>query len=347
MRYVSLLLGIVVMLAFIGCGDDPVSSGKDEAIGTPSAKLTMSSTKAGGYVGKMALQRLNQIGLKAFNDHDMAQTLALRTDDVITDYVPLAAPLEGKAGAEGFYGTLFTPPSPGVEPAIYNDLERQLIAGNIVVNETLITGTHFVEWAGIPPTGNPFSLPHLTISEYEGDKVKKETIFMDNVTLYTQFGVMEAAELPPLVPSITLPDPESTDLSPVQANDALITGFNKAGLDEWSKVLHEDAVIRYCALQMIPMTREEYIALMEINLLGFPDVALEVVWAMDMGDGWVLSEFRSTGTQTGPYFGVPASEEFVVVRWGMLARFGEDGLVREMDVYFDNMSIMVQIGAVQ
>jgi predicted ester cyclase len=202
-------------------------------------------------------------------------------------------------------------------------------------------------WAGIPPTGNPFSLPHLTIYEYEGKKIKKETIFMDNVTLFTQLGVMPAGELPPLVPSITLPDPEPIDLSPLQANAALVNGFNKGELAEWSKVFHKDAVIKYCSLQMIPMTREEYIALMELNLLGFPDVALEVTRAIDMGDGWVVSEFQSTGTQTGPYFGVPASDKFVVVRWGMVAQYGADGLVRDMGVYFDNMSIMVQIGAVQ
>ena len=40
-------------------------------------------------------------------------------------------------------------------------------------------------------------------------------------------------------------------------------------------------------------------ALTELNLLGFPDVQLEVSREVDLGEGWVLSEFVSFGTNTG------------------------------------------------
>lgn len=49
MRYIGLLLGIIAMLAFVGCGDEaPVSATSDEA---PATKLTVSAIKAGGYKG--------------------------------------------------------------------------------------------------------------------------------------------------------------------------------------------------------------------------------------------------------------------------------------------------------
>ena len=347
MRYVSLLLGIVAMLAFIGCGDDPVSSAPEEGIASPSAKLTISSNKAGGYPGEMALRRLNQLGTDAFNNHDLAQTVALRTDDVITDYAPLAAPLEGKAGAEGFYGTLFTPASPDVEPDIHIDMERQFISGNMVVNETLIWGTHTVEWAGIPPTGNPYSLPHLSIYEYEGKKVKKETIFMDNVTLFTQFGVMPAGELPPLVPSIALPDPEPLGLSPVEAEIESIARFNSHDLGNWIKTYHTDAVVKYNTIGMVPLDRSAMVALNELFILGFSDLKLEVVRVVDLGEGWVLTETTVGGTHDGPYFGIPASGNFSGNRLGWVAHHDADGLVTEINFYYDEMITLVNIGAVQ
>ena len=43
MRYVGLLLGIIAILAFIGCGDNvPVSSVPEEGIAAPAGKITMS-----------------------------------------------------------------------------------------------------------------------------------------------------------------------------------------------------------------------------------------------------------------------------------------------------------------
>jgi hypothetical protein len=53
MRYPGFLLGVLAVLVIIGCDDpDPVSSVSD-----PTGKLTVSGTKAGGYIGKAELER--------------------------------------------------------------------------------------------------------------------------------------------------------------------------------------------------------------------------------------------------------------------------------------------------
>jgi len=55
MRYLSSSFCLMAVLAFIGCSDeDPVSSGSNEGIRAPAGKLTVSRTKAGGYLGRYA-----------------------------------------------------------------------------------------------------------------------------------------------------------------------------------------------------------------------------------------------------------------------------------------------------
>lgn len=346
MRYVAVLFGLIAMLAFVGCGDDdPVSSVSQEGINAPAGKLTISGAKAGGYPGERALLRMNQAGTAAFNTHDIDRTVALRTDDVITDYVPQPPPMEGKESAAAFYSTLFTSPDPDTPPAIHIDVLRRLSAGKIIVGETLITGIHKVEWAGVPPTGNPFSLPHLTIYEYEGDKIKRENIYMDNVTLFTQMGVMEAGELPPLVPSFELLDPVPTGLSPIEAARELIPTFNTHDLPLYMQRVHRDAEIFFGPIG-VPMDRNAYAALNELYLLGFPDLTGEDTRILDLGDGWVLTETFWSGNHDGPYFGIPATGLPSTVRTASLARYDADGLLTDFRFYYDGLTILMNIGAV-
>ena len=67
MRYTGLLFGIVAMLAFIGCSDDPVSSTPEEAISSPSSKLTISAGMAGGSRGQMPPARMFPQGVLTYD----------------------------------------------------------------------------------------------------------------------------------------------------------------------------------------------------------------------------------------------------------------------------------------
>ena len=49
MRALVLLLSLVALVAFIGCGDtDPISSTGDQTFAAPAAKLTVSQNIVGG-----------------------------------------------------------------------------------------------------------------------------------------------------------------------------------------------------------------------------------------------------------------------------------------------------------
>jgi len=301
---------------------------------------------AGVCVGALAqtgdeLIPIYEAGVEAFNALDLEGFLTFWADGGVLDYVPVPPPMTSEEEIRGFYTTLLV--GPGEPGDILIDDQRILTSGNILVTENLVTGTHLVEWAGIPPTGNSFMLPHLSILEYEGDKIKKETIYMDNVTLFMQLGVMPASELPPLVPSFTLPAPESTGLSPVEGAREIIEIWNTHDLTPWAKMFHPDGDFFYNVLG-IPLNRDQLVALQELFFLAFSDVEGEFVRIVDLGDGWVVAEMVFQGTHDGPYLGIPATGRFFPVRIAILQRIDEEGLATHFHVYFDNLTMLTQMG---
>jgi hypothetical protein len=340
MRYVGLLHGIIAMLALGGCGDDdPVSSVSEEGMAAPAGKLTVSATKAGGYAGRNALMLLHAAERRAMHARDAAAWAALFTPDALVDYVPANAPIQGQVAVQEFVQGL-------LDGDYECTSERMFLAGEIMVTEHMSNSVD-TPWMGMPGTGNPIlDHPHIDIWEFEGNRVNRLTTYVDVASMLMKVGALPASELPPLEPSFELPDPEPTGMTPLQANAETFVRFNTHDLAEYVKLFREDAVARYSSLNMMPLSRAQFVALQELNLLGFPDVIIETTRAVDLGDGWVLTEFVSTGTQTGSYFGVPASGNVVPNRWAMLSHYDVDGLVTETNIYFDNLNILAQIGAI-
>jgi len=73
--------------------------------------------------------------------------------------------------------------------------------------------------------------------------------------------------------------------------------------------------------------------------MGFPDLSMEAVRTIDMGDGWVLNEVVWKGTHTGLYFDILATGRPAEVRGGTLTRYDADGLITNLNIYFDNLTV--------
>lgn len=276
---------------------------------------------------------------EALSAHDLDLTHSYQTDDAVWDFVPFTTPMEKEKRDAYWEGVFQAFPDFHVTPG------HTLVSGNILVEEHPILGTHQGEWMGAPASGNSIKGPHLDIFEFEEDKIKKTTTYIDMANLMVQIGAMPAPEMAELVPSVTLPAPEPTGLSPVDAAKEEITRWNTHDLSSWAKMVHPDSEITIAALG-VPMDRDAFIASQEMYFTAFPDNHAEIVRAVDMGDGWVLCENIFSGTQDGPYFGIPPSGNSYEMRSGMLYRFDEDGLLTNLHIYFDNMAVLMQIGAI-
>jgi steroid delta-isomerase-like uncharacterized protein len=278
--------------------------------------------------------------LDALNAHDVAQMDSYWTDDIVYDFVHQPPPLNGKEEVAALFGGLFQ----GI-PDLHSTQTRILVSGNIMVTEAVVTGTHLGELSGIPATGNSLQMVALHIWEFEGDKVKHVTEYLDMASMLMQIGVMPAAELDPalLVPSITLPEAEPIGLAPLEANAEANSLWNAHDLSVYAKVVHPDAEIQIAPLGLT-LSREGYIASQELYLLGFPDLNMEDIRTIDMGDGWVLNEILWKGTHTGLYFDILATGRPVEIMGAFLARYDSDGLITNLNIYFDNLTVLAQLG---
>jgi len=278
--------------------------------------------------------------LDALNAHDVAQMGSYWTDDIVYDFVPQPPPLEGKDEVSAFFGGLFQ----GV-PDFHSTQTRILVSGNIMVTESMATGTHLGELSGIPATGNSLQLAPLHIWEFEGDKVKQVTEYLDMASMLMQIGAMPAAELDPalLVPSFPLPEAEPTGLAPLEADTEARSRWNSRDLSFYAKVVHTNAEILIAPLGLM-LNRDAYVASQELYFLGVPDLRMETVRTIDMGDSWVLNEILLKGMHTGLYFDILATGRPIEIRCGLLSHYDADGLITNLNIYFDNLTVLAQLG---
>jgi steroid delta-isomerase-like uncharacterized protein len=77
-------------------------------------------------------------------------------------------------------------------PDLHVEIGNMRHADDAVFGETLITGTHDGEWAGIAPTGRRVEVPVAAIFEFDEDRLLCEKVYMDFATVLTQIGVLPA-----------------------------------------------------------------------------------------------------------------------------------------------------------
>ena len=67
-----------------------------------------------------------------------------------------------------------------------------IFADGQAVVEGYFVGTHIGEFAGIPPTGKDVRVPICVVYDLENDKIKRGRVYLANVQLMQQLGVLPA-----------------------------------------------------------------------------------------------------------------------------------------------------------
>jgi steroid delta-isomerase-like uncharacterized protein len=266
----------------------------------------------------------------AMNAHDLETMMSYWAEDSVWD-IQSSPPPAPKMYVEMGLAQRFA-----ARPDFHMTEGRVLASGNVVVEEALTVYTD-------GPTGVEVILPHITIYDFEGGLIKKATSYNDKVGPMIQRGEMPAADMPELIPSFVLPDAEPTGLAPTEVSAAeYAERWSRGDLVGLAQMIRPDAEIFMGPLGA-PMDRNAYIALEEMYLQSFADHKAERVRAVDLGDGWVLSEVIFSGTHTEDYLGVPAEGRLFHLRGVTLDHFDADGLVTYHSAYYDNLTLMTQI----
>ena len=269
---------------------------------------------------------------------DVDRVLSYFTDDAVYNFVPQPPPMNGKEEIGAFLGGLFQ----GVPDFDYVERHNQ-VADNVLVREAVVQGTHLGELSGIPPTGNSLQIMPLHIFEFEGNKIKNVVEYIDMQSLLIQVGVMPAPEIPELKPSFTMPEPESLNLPPVDADIELTARWNAHDFSSYAKLINPEADLWINAFGF-PMDRDTFVAAQESYVITFPDKKMEAIRRIDLGDGWIVTEALMSGTHLGPFFGIPATGLSYQNRIAYLARYDSEGLLIFSHIYFDNITVLAQLG---
>ncbi len=189
-----------------------------------------------------------------------------------------------------------------------------------------------------PDNGAPIEEFHICLTDFEGDKIKRLTVYQNWGTSMIQAGVMPPHNLGDMIPSFPLPDPEGTGLAPMEASAELIERLNSHDLASVVRMIRTD-VDGWFPFIGRQANRPELIDIHEQLLGGFSDMSWENVRRVDMGDGWVFSEVKMRGTNDGEFLGISDTGLPMEIRTGWIEHYDEDGLADYVHIHFDTLSV--------
>jgi steroid delta-isomerase-like uncharacterized protein len=119
------------------------------------------------------------------NAHDLDALMATFGASGFYDDAPWNEHHDGLAAVRAYYEALFR-----AAPDLHIDVVATHAAGEAVVLEVRLRGTHLGTWRGLPATGRRLDVPICGIFTFdEQDRLAGERIYYDRATVLTQLGV--------------------------------------------------------------------------------------------------------------------------------------------------------------
>ena len=119
------------------------------------------------------------------NEHDLEGVLRTFGDSAQYDDEPWAEHYEGPDGVRLFYEQLMT-----ALPDLQIEVKRRHVAGDAILVEVLIRGTHLGRWRGLPATGRRIEFPLCGVYTFDADdRLAGERIYYDRGTVLRQLGI--------------------------------------------------------------------------------------------------------------------------------------------------------------
>jgi hypothetical protein len=298
----------IVLIFFFGCAKPPDQNAKMRASLADAAKV--------------------------FNTHDFAKYATYYSDDFWWD--PVGS--KTRINRTDFIAMLAAMPKD--DPAQYHFQAMTFVAGS----HGFFDGCSFVSTN--PTTKLPYRTFHADIVDFKDGKVSTMTTFSDGAAEDVALGLIE-----PPVPAPPLPgrrvwptvDPVATKMKPVEAQKESLVQWNSHDPSSTAKMLSKDAQIQFSILYD-PVARDAYMGWLDSMFKSFPDLSLTEAYTYDLGGGWVASEVKMAGTNSGPYMGHAATGKPVSLRAAYLGHYDTDGLATSLKLYFNSRAILSQLG---
>ncbi len=119
--------------------------------------------------------------------------------------------------------------------------------------------------------------------------------------------------------------------------------INKGDVEGAGDLLADDFIENEVA-PGLPPTKAGTKELFAMMIAAFPDLRFEAEDILADGDK-VVGRAKVTGTNTGSFMGMPATDKAIDIQAIDIVQFGEDGLAHEHWGIMDMVSMMQQLGA--
>jgi steroid delta-isomerase-like uncharacterized protein len=225
--------------------------------------------------------------------------------------------------------------------------EDVVAEGDRVVLRVSARGTHTGALMGVPPTGRPVAITEMHLYRIDGGRVAERWALFDAFGLLQQIGAIPGAEQRQSVDGRAAPEAADRPTPATVAQnravvgrfvDEVVGGRNLAAVDE---LVAPECV--YHGPGMVVRGPGGLRDLIGMLRGAFPDWRETVEDVIAEGDR-VAFRVTGSGTQSGPFMGVPPSGARATIMGIDLARLA-GGRIVEHWANFDQLGMLQQIGA--
>ncbi|MDP9275988.1 MAG: ester cyclase [Chloroflexota bacterium] len=137
----------------------------------------------------------------------------------------------------------------------------------------------------------------------------------------------------------------STEQNKINARRIVDESWNKHNTKLLDELFSNDAILHNPQDPTVAKGPQGAKTSLETYLTAFPDVKITIEKEIADGD-YVVQHLRAIGTNTGSFNGMPATGKKANTTGAMTTKFDQSGKIVEVWSFFDNLTLMQQLGVV-
>jgi steroid delta-isomerase-like uncharacterized protein len=334
MRKVS--FGLAVGFVLVACGGGESEPPKTPATPAPTmtpAPTTTASAEPPKEEPKKAsfaeMQAKTMTGfMEAINAHDAKKLSTMYTDSA-TVKVAGAPDVTGREAIAASWQKLFDAFSNYKVGA-----SRVFKKDDVAIVEWSFNGTHSGDLWGMKATEKPVGAQGVDVAWFDKDTglIKEHHVYYDGATILSQIGVSKQKARPiPTVPS-SMPTPIESKGTPEESKNVDVYKATMAAMEAKKEAdflagIADNAEYDDMTMPQTMKGKAEAKKFFKEMTTAFPDAKGQLLNAWGFGD-YIVAEMQMTGTNKGPFMGMPATKKTINVKGLDVQQFKDGKMVR-------------------
>ena len=216
----------------------------------------------------------------------------------------------------------------------YGFQEKGSFTEMVIDNDDETWVNYWANWHGtLKDNGKEIDVPVHITAQYIDGKVVEMYDYYDSTPITTALAEIEANN--------AMPADEKEMMDKI--NTFVSEFLNKKDASVLTDIL-ADNYVKTVSDEKVASGSQGLVENMNVIFTGFPDFKITILHKSSFWENNVVLHWQLTGTNTGEFNGIPATGKKVKVTGMSHVGFNNEGKIAMEDVYYDNLSLMTQIG---